>query len=102
MPDQSRASSLWVWLNIALIACSALVVLTPLASNMLFRIAFGLIVGPVYLLVLIRRMRASGHGDSSIGQLYARARSGHRLPTDVLELAAAVALALAMFDPFKG
>ena len=101
MPDQSRASALWIWLNIAVIACSALVVLTPLASNMPFRIGFGLILGPVYFVMLIRRMRASGHGDSSIGQLHDKARSGHRLPMDALQLAATVALMLAMFDPFK-
>ena len=91
----------WVWTNIGVIACSALFVVSPFASSAPFRIAFGLLLAPVYFFLLIRQMRKSGAGDIPMSRLAAKVRAGRRLPVDALELAAAVALLLAIFHPFR-
>lgn len=102
MSNQSRASASWVWTNIVVIACSAVLVLSPLANSPSVRIAFGLILGPAYLFMLIRRTRASGRGDIPLSQLHAKIQAGPREPVAALELAATVAFLLATFYPFKG
>jgi len=102
MSKQSRSSAWWVWVNIALIACSALLILSPLARSVPVRLAFGMVIAPIYFFMLVRQTRKSGRGDVPLSQLHAKVQTGPRVPTAALELAATVAFLLATFDPFKG
>jgi len=102
MRNQSKSMTLWMWANIALIVCSALLILSPLARSIPTRLAFGMCIAPVYFFMLIRETRKSGRGDIPIRQLRAKVQAGARMPLAVLELAATVAFLIATFNPFKG
>jgi hypothetical protein len=86
-----------MWLNIAVILFSAALVLYPPVRRIgVFIVPFGLLLMPAYFVLLIRRERAAGHGSASVGELYSQAKAGHRLRPQALEIAAAVALLLAV------
>lgn len=87
---------LWIGLNIAIILSSAVPVLYAPARHMgAFLLPFGGILGPAYFLVLLRRLRAEGTGNLSIGEIHAQAKAGRRLRVNHLETAAAVAMLMA-------
>ncbi len=102
MSVPNRLSTGWMWINIGLIVVSVGIILLPLAGHggPLFRIVFGLVVGPAYFIMLIRETRKTGLGDVPINQLAAEARNGRRVRLHALEIAATVAFLLAVFNPF--
>jgi hypothetical protein len=93
---ENRQSVWWMWSNIAVIVFSAMLVLYPPVRHFgAFMIPFGLLM-PIHFVFLIRRERAAGRANLSIGELYAQAKAGRRLRPPPLEIAATIALLLAV------
>jgi hypothetical protein len=96
-PQAASQPSWWIGLNIALILCSAVIVLFPPMSHVhAFTLPFLLLLCPAYLVAHIRRMKADGTGNMPIGELYRQVKAGRRLPRNtLLETAAMIAFVLA-------
>lgn len=89
--NDSRAA-LWTWLNIGVILASAASVFFPAIRHAGGFIAANAALMAIYLVVLIRRLRAQGLGDLTPHEIYSQAKQGRRLPKDPLQTAAAIAL----------
>jgi hypothetical protein len=100
MNSQALAQSRW-WtgLNIVLILYAAVIVLFPPVRQVhafTWPFLFGL--GPVYVIVELRRLKADGTGNIPMGELYRQVKAGRRLRTSALETAASVAFVLALMN----
>ena len=97
LQTQTRQSTGWTWLNIAVILSSTVIALYPPARHAaIVVIPFGLVLTPIYFIAMVRRERAAGRGNVALGELYQQVKAGRRLRQSPLELAAVVSFVLAV------
>lgn len=89
----STKSAAWMWLNIGMIVFAAAIVLFAPFRRPPVIAVFGLALVPAYFVCFLWRQRL---GNVPLGQVYAQARAGKRLPWSTpLEVATAAVVILA-------
>jgi hypothetical protein len=91
-----RVSLQTTFYALVIIVSAVPVLYEPARHTKAFALPFMLLLSPVLFFLLLRRMKAEGTADLTLGQLYQRARKDGKLPRSPLETAAEWAFALAV------